>query len=177
MRRQDRLPLLGSSPKQPIISPVQSKNALPLHPIMCPTPLGNNPLSPNADPELLSVAHPDGFHPWTRGLVALPGQPWKELGQDVHSSGACKLDPTCPCASGLFSVCGDGLLMSWWLCCDGPGSSWGRVFTELLLLPLLVPPLCVQMSFFSLHLTQSNKNRNLLRHLYLEVTHLCTGVT
>ena len=102
MRRQDRLPLLASSPKHPIISPVQSKNALPLHPIMCPTPLGNNPLSPNADPELLSVAHPDGFHPWTRGLVALPGQPWKELGQDVHSSGACKLGSHLPLCLGAL---------------------------------------------------------------------------
>ena len=32
-------PTFGSSPKHPRMSPVQSPNALPLHPIVCPTPL------------------------------------------------------------------------------------------------------------------------------------------
>ena len=59
--------------------------------------------------------------------------------------------PTCHCASVLFSLCGDGLLMSWWLSCDGSGSSWGRGLTELLLLPSVVPSLCVHVSFY--HLT------------------------
>jgi len=66
--------------------------------------------------------------------------------------------------------------MSWCLSCGGSGSSWGRVLIELLLLPLLVPSLCVQMSSLTLQQTQSNKNINLLRHLYLEVASICVGI-
>lgn len=31
-------------PKTPIVTPVQSQNSLPLHPIMCAMPLGSDPL-------------------------------------------------------------------------------------------------------------------------------------
>lgn len=68
-------PTLGSSREYPIISPVQSQNALPLHPLTCPTPLGNDP-SPKDAPALTP---PHGCHLWSLGLRVpwvSPGTVW-----------------------------------------------------------------------------------------------------
>lgn len=68
-------PTLGSCPEYPIISPVQIQNALPLHPLTCPAPLGNDP-SPKDAPALTP---PHGCHLWPLGLRVpwvSPGTVW-----------------------------------------------------------------------------------------------------
>lgn len=50
-------PTFGFSAKHPIMRLVQSWNALPLHSIMCPIPLGGDPLSLKGVPEIWESTH------------------------------------------------------------------------------------------------------------------------
>lgn len=67
--------VFGSSPTEPRISPVHSPNAGPLHPIMCPIPLGSNS---HWSKRCYSLDSPSlilmGFTPG-RGLLSLLWQP------------------------------------------------------------------------------------------------------
>ena len=59
---------------------VHACNALPLYVILCPIPLGSDPLSLKGSPgSCLPLVHL-GFHTWMLGLVALLGQPWDRVG-------------------------------------------------------------------------------------------------
>lgn len=75
------LPAFGSSPKHPAISLMQSQTALPLHPIMCPAPLGSKP--PLGQKGAWALTHLHGLHTWTG---ALRGQPRQWPPEGVSSS-------------------------------------------------------------------------------------------
>jgi len=98
------LPTFGFSPNHPVISLVQSQTALPLHPIMCPTPLGSIPPSQSGRCSGFEssswVSHPDKGSP---GTVALRGCPLLQAPNLFPS-------PTpCPYASCSGKWASDGL--------------------------------------------------------------------
>lgn len=90
--------------KQPILSPVQSQNILPLHPFMCAVHL-----SPRS---ALALAHLDGFWVWTLGLRLSWDSPGK--GPDCVSLPQSLIwVPTCHFAVLLW-VCESGTFVGWW---------------------------------------------------------------
>lgn len=94
-----------SSPKQHIISPIQSQNTLPVHPIRCPWAV--TALCPWGAPERSSRDSP-----WWGD--ALPGQPWKDPSRDTFLPwsylGAPPASPLL--CSVLLRVCGNELFIS-----------------------------------------------------------------
>lgn len=133
-KRPKSIPFPTSSTflKHLVLSLVQSQNALPPHPIMCPLPPGSNPSpskrSSSVDPSWW-VSCLDA------GAEALLGQHQEGPRQVVPSSTSLICVPAYPCASVLLWDCRDQAVVGWWLLW-WPGNSQGRVFFGLPLLPL-----------------------------------------
>lgn len=66
----------GSSPGHPVISLVQSRNALPLHPIKCHMLMAGTSLSPKGAQMLIPF---DRFCAWTVGLSLSWDSPGRAL--------------------------------------------------------------------------------------------------
>lgn len=104
----------GFSPKHPIISPVQSQNAVPLHLIICPISLSRNP------PHFRKCSRVDSSW-WVSHLGHWgwhsPGTVLEGARQAVPSSKPAVWVSVCLCAS----MCSPGV---WWVdgSCDGSGT-------------------------------------------------------
>lgn len=144
-------PTSGFCPKYPIISPVQSWNALPLHPSVShaprqwPSTVGKVSWRAASTTSWwrLSPAH---------GAEGLLGQSWRSQAGAVSLTGLLGLLHL-PWALVFLHGCGDGPLVGWWL-----GWTWDEVEQGVIWAPpptfvSLCSSVCGQSSFLARYLT------------------------